>query len=152
MLRRSFVLGLLYCIVAPAHADEQDGLKVGVQPDGRIVVPTNQVLKPAGRQIAFPGRPVDLAWCEGGKTIVIKNMRDLVFLNPATGAIKQTLKLPVRGDEKGDDKPGFSVIGLAVRGERIYATDAQSQIRIAVRQADGIYGWEKSLNLAPPQV
>src|SRR5262249_54340701 len=46
---------------ASARAEEYDLLKVGVQPDGRIVVPTNQVLHPAGKQIVFPGRPVDLA-------------------------------------------------------------------------------------------
>src|SRR5262249_15429345 len=132
--------------------DDQDALKLGVQPDGRIVVPTNQILKPAGKQVTFPGRPVDLAWCEDGKTIVVKNMRDLVFLDPATGAIKQTLKLPARGDEKGDDKPGFSVVGLAVQGARIYATDADSQVRVAVRQEDGVYGWEKPLELGLPEV
>src|SRR5262249_27539936 len=85
-------------------------------------------------------------------TIVVKNMRDLVFLDPATGAIKQTLKLPARGDEKGDDKPGFSVVGLAVQGARIYATDADSQVRVAVRQEDGVYGWEKPLELGLPEV
>ena len=41
-------------------ADERDRLKVGLQPDGRIVVPTNQILQPAGTQVTFPGRPVDL--------------------------------------------------------------------------------------------
>src|SRR5262249_43315928 len=114
-------------------------------------VPTNQILKPAGTQITFPGRPVDLAWCDEGTSIVVKNMRDLVFLDPATGKIKQTLKLPVRGDEK-DDKPGFSVVGLAVKGNRVYATDADSLVRVAMRQEDGIYGWEKPLDLAAPKV
>ena len=48
-------------------ADETGQFKVGVQPDGRIVVPTNQVLKPAGQQITFPGRPVDIALCDDGR-------------------------------------------------------------------------------------
>src|SRR5262249_28074304 len=73
------------------------------------------------------------------------------FLDPATGKIKQTLKLPVRGDEK-DDKPGFSVVGLAVKGNRVYATDADSLVRVAVRQEDGIYGWDKPFELAAPNV
>src|SRR5206468_3810998 len=55
----------------PARADDRDELKVGVQPDGRIVVPTNQVLTPAGAQVTFPGRPVDLAFADGGKTLVV---------------------------------------------------------------------------------
>jgi YVTN family beta-propeller protein len=133
-----------------AVADEYDDLKVGVQPDGRIVVPTNQILKPAGKQVLFPGRPVDLAWCDDGKTIVVKNLRDLVFLDPETGKVKQTLPLPVKKGER--DKPGFGIVGLAVRGNRIYATDADSQVRVAVRNGEGVYAWDKPINLAAPKV
>ena len=90
-------LGLFYAAAQGAlRADEHERLRVGVQPDGRIVVPTNQVLTPAGKQITFPGRPVDLALAEGGKTLVVKNMHDLVFIDVATAAVKQTLALPRR--------------------------------------------------------
>src|SRR5262245_41099361 len=148
MPRLALALVLAVTFASVARGDEYDELKVGVQPDGRIVVPTNQILKPAGQQVTFPGRPVDLAWCDDGKTIVVKNMRDLVFLDPTTGKIKQTLKLPTRGDER----PGFSIVGLAVRGPRVYATDADSLVRVAVRQEDGVYGWENPIELAPPKV
>src|SRR5438874_12066927 len=74
--------------------DDRDTLKVGVQPDGRIVVPTNQVLKPAGTQIPFPGRPVDLALCDDGRTVVAKNIKSLVFIDVDTAKVKQTLELP----------------------------------------------------------
>src|SRR5687768_3884419 len=92
-----------------ANADERDRLKVGLQPDGRIVVPTNQILKPAGRQVTFPGRPVDLLLIEDGKTLVAKNMRDLVFIDPATGAVKKILPLPAAS---GNLSAGFSEAGL----------------------------------------
>src|SRR5262249_17808546 len=49
------------------YADEQERLRVGRQADGRIVVPTNQVLLPAGRQVVFPGRPVDLGLTDEGR-------------------------------------------------------------------------------------
>src|SRR4051794_23264770 len=75
-------------------ADEVGRLKVGMQPDGRVVVPTNQVLKPAGTQITFPGRPVDVALCDGGRTAVAKNMKGLVFIDGAAAGVKQTLELP----------------------------------------------------------
>src|SRR4051812_46121837 len=75
-------------------ADERDELKVGLQSDGRIVVPTNQILQPARTQVTFAGRPVDLLSIEGGQALVVKNMRNLVFIDPATGAIMQTLALP----------------------------------------------------------
>ncbi len=151
------------------RADDQDRLKVGLQPDGRIVVPTNQILKPAGKQVTFPGRPVDLAWADEGKTVVIKNMKNLVFLDLATAKIKQTLDLPgdpptpfdptalmkkpVAPDGKGHPYPsGFSVTGLLVQGERIYATDSGNQVRVAVRQKDGSYQWGEGITLIPPKV
>src|SRR5437588_2331883 len=111
-----------------ASADERDRLKVGLQPDGRIVVPTNQILQPAGKQVTFPGRPVDLLLIDDGRTLVAKNMRDLVFLDPATGAIQQTLALPAATKELAG---AFSAVGLLATGDRVLATDSQNTIRIA---------------------
>jgi YVTN family beta-propeller protein len=125
-----------------AWADDRDHLTIGVQADGRIVVPTNQILKPAGKQITFPGRPVDLALTEDGRTLVVKNLRGLVFIDLATGSIQQTLASPI----------GFSVVGLAVREERVYVSDARDHVHVAQRQPDGRFQWDKSLELAKPQV
>src|SRR5437867_11018238 len=102
----SLFVALGGCILAapPAGAAEEiDRLKVGVQPDGRIVVPTNQILKPAGKQILFPGRPVAVLLLDSGKTLAVQNKNSLLFLDPATGAVKQTLA----------SKVGLSVVGLA---------------------------------------
>src|SRR5688572_18215245 len=106
------VLALVMPLAGPqrTRADDRDRLKVGAQPDGRIVVPTNQILKPAGRQVTFPGRPVDLFPIDNGRTLVAKNMRDLVFIDPATGAIKQTLPLPAAAKGLAG---AFSAVGLA---------------------------------------
>jgi YVTN family beta-propeller protein len=144
-----FFLGLFLGLAgfAAARSDEQDQLHVGVQPDGRIVVPTNQILKPAGKQITFPGRPVDLAFAEGGRTLVVKNMKSLVFIDTATGAIKQTLNLLPRSDSD----LGFSVAGLLVQRDRVYASDTKNHVRVARQQADGRYSWDKSIELAAPK-
>jgi YVTN family beta-propeller protein len=143
------VIVLVGLWIGPARgADDQDRLRVGVQPDGRIVVPTNQILKPAGRQITFPGRPVDLAFADDGQTLVVKNLRSLLFIDPATAQVKQSLSLPYRGDPK----PGFSVVGLLVQGPRVYATDTQNQTRVAQRQADGSYRWVQGIELPKPKV
>jgi YVTN family beta-propeller protein len=148
MLRRC--LPILIVIACPlVFADEQDRLKVGVQPDGRIVVPTNQIIKPAGRQILFPGRPVDLAFDQDGKVLVVKNMRSLVFIDVASERVFQKLSLP----EGGDPRPGFSVCGLVVHKNRIYASDAQDLVRVAVRKADGSYEWARQhIELTKPKV
>src|SRR5947209_5414937 len=111
VLAMPVVLGLGICSITPhpllspamsARADEGDRARVGLQPDGRIVVPTNQVLSPAGRQVTFPGRPVDLALIDAGRTLVVKNMADLVFIDVKTAQVVQTLAIdpgvdPARG-------------------------------------------------------
>jgi YVTN family beta-propeller protein len=126
----------------PLRADERDQLKVGVQPDGRIVVPTNQILKPAGKQITFPGRPVDLALLDEGRTLVVKNRGDLIFLDVATAKIEQTLKSPA----------GFSAVGLVVRDGDVYVSDSGKHIRVARRQKDGRFAWLKTIELSKPKV
>ena len=139
----------LLVLLPAASPDERDALKVGLQPDGRIVVPTNQILRPAGTQVTFPGRPVDLIDIEGGQLLVAKNMRDLVFIDPATGKVKQTLALPAA---KGGLAGAFSAVGLVAKGDRVLATDSQGAVRVAKKKADGSYGWEKHFALKAPSV
>ena len=122
---------------------DRDQLKVGVQPDGRVVVPTNQILEPAGKQVAFPGRPVALALIDGGKTLVVMSMHKLLFIDPINGTIKETLPTPGRGK----DRAGFSVVGLAVHGGAIYASGADGRVRVARRGIDGHYRWDEPFTL-----
>src|SRR5581483_9599333 len=131
-----------------ASAQDVDRLTVGVQPDGRIVVPTNQILQPAGTQVTFPGRPVDLLLIEDGRTLAVKNTKDLVFIDVATGRVKQTLPTP----GSGRTQPGFGVVGLAAAGARIFASDALHSVRVARRGADGKYAWVESLTVPPAPV
>ncbi len=151
-LRVAIVLALLSCAALLPNdgtADERDTLKVGLQPDGRIVVPTNQILQPAGTQVTFPGRPVDILAIEDGKLLVAKNMKDLVFIDPATGKMVQTLALPAAAKGLAG---AFSAVGLVAVGERVYATDSQGAVRVAKRNAEGKYGWEAALALKAPTV
>ncbi len=144
-----FAVLAVAAVVPLAHsADEQDTLTVGEQRDGRIVVPTNQILRPAGRQITFPGRPVDVALAEDGNVLVVKSNRSLEFIDLATGRVKQTLTLL----SIGSSKPGFGVVGLLVHGGRVYASDAQGQVRVAGRRPDGRYAFEKPIDLLKPPV
>jgi len=140
----------LFVLIVPfvAIADERDRMKVGVQPDGRIVVPTNQILQPAGRQVAFPGRPVDLALTEDGKTLVVKSMRELVVIDAGTGEIKQKLASATAKVKF----PGFSVTGLVIRGNQVYTTDAQNTLRIAAFDEHGKLDWTDAITLEKPAV
>ena len=51
---------------------------VGPQADGSILVPTNQLLRPAGFQMLFPGRPVDLALSPDGKWLAVLDRKSVV--------------------------------------------------------------------------
>ena len=123
------------------HADQQERLQVGLQPDGRVVVPTNQILQPAGVQVLFPGRPVDLALLDGGRTLVVKNLKNLVFIDVATGRVRQTLASPV----------GFSVVGVLAHARQVYVTDVKDHLRVATRNADGLYEWKDPVELDKPR-
>lgn len=124
-----------------ATALAQDKTKVGVQADGRIVVPTNQVLKPAGTQITFPGRPVSLLAIDEGKTLVVQNKNNLLFIDSKTNEIRQTLA-----------GVGLSVIGLTGTTKRVYTSDAKDNIRVAERQPNGEYKWGAAIELEKPKV
>jgi hypothetical protein len=80
----SAALGCVLTIVAiacPARAqrpagargsdDDYDRAQVGRRQDGKIVVPTNQVLSPLGRQVSFAGRPTDLALAPDGRFLAV---------------------------------------------------------------------------------
>lgn len=130
------LVGVLICS-AFAFSDDRDRLKVGAQPDGRIVVPTNQILSPAGQQVSFPGRPVDLILVD--RTLVAKNMKSLVFIDPSTGRILQTLASPV----------AFSAVGLLARGDKVYVTDSDEHVRVAVKKGDA-FEWGTPIALKKP--
>jgi YVTN family beta-propeller protein len=130
---------LLFLFACAPSAPAPETRPVGVQPDGKIVVPTNQVLEPAGTQVTFPGRPVDLAFVDE-KTLVAKNMRELTFIDIPTGKVRSRLTSPI----------GFSVVGLLVAPERIWVTDVKDHVRVAEKQADGTWKWGTPLALKTP--
>ena len=85
------------------------------------------MLTPAGRLVTFPGRPVDLALLPDGKTVVVKNLRDLIWLDAETGTILQTLRLPAGGN---------AATGLAVTadGNTVYTSTVGGRIQVAARK------------------
>lgn len=147
VLNRFCLAGVLLLLsVVVLQGDDYDRKQVGIQPDGSIVVPTNQVLTPAGQQVTFPGRPVDLCWGEPGE-LIVKNQRDLVFVDATTRKIRQVLALP-----RERTRVGFSVVGLAYANGTVYASDSRNSVRVAKRQPTGQYAWQKPLALKAPAV
>ncbi|MCA8948200.1 MAG: bifunctional YncE family protein/alkaline phosphatase family protein [Planctomycetes bacterium] len=114
---------------------------VGRTADGAIV-PTHQVLRPAGAQVEFAGRPTDLALLDGGALLAIKNRTDLVFVRVADRAIVQTLALPRRG-------MSFHGILAEADGSRVWVTDSTDALWSA-RRDDGLWRWDEPIRLPGP--
>ncbi|HWQ91629.1 MAG TPA: LamG-like jellyroll fold domain-containing protein, partial [Clostridia bacterium] len=94
---------------------------VGQLPHGEQSLPSKQVLRPAGRQVSFGGRPVDLALSPDGTAVYIKNLNNLLVVDAKTWAVRQTLSYP---------GSGASMHGIAVRpdGTRVYVTGAGNEL------------------------
>jgi len=125
--------------------DSGKNIQVGPQPDGSILVPTNQLLRPAGLQVYFPGRPVDLALTPDRKLLVVKNRLSLDIIRIRDRTILQSL--PYEGS-------GSSFTGLYVAGDgrRILTTDAKDQLHIATLDDNQILQWQNAIKLPAPSI
>ncbi|HUT75607.1 MAG TPA: alkaline phosphatase family protein [Armatimonadota bacterium] len=118
------VICLAAAMAASAVAADYDAATVGRQADGRVVVPTNQVLDPAGLQVEFPGRPTDLALSPDGRLLAVLNSKDLVLIRVRDRAVMQTLPLPSGGH-------GFGGIVWSPDGRSIFTSASEAQVNRA---------------------
>jgi YVTN family beta-propeller protein len=126
-----------------ARLDDRIPRKVGPQPDGSVLVPTNQLLRPAGFQVLLPGRPTDLALSPDGKILAVKNMEDIVLIRVRDRAVLQTLPVAKGGQ-------GFTGILFSADGKRIYATDSEGRILVAALSEQSVAHWEQPILLPGP--
>lgn len=136
---------LLLAVPSPAEEDDDaaafgdildyyDSANVGTQPDGRVVVATNQVLDPFGRQVQFAGRPNDCAFSPDGSVLAVSDAwAGLVrFVEPRAGAIAYEVKLP-------GEMPGYSGLAFSADGQRLWVSGSRNVIFVLERGADGAY-------------
>ncbi|MGB9626028.1 MAG: YncE family protein, partial [Phycisphaerae bacterium] len=118
-------------LVTSRSTDDYDRLRVGPLENGRIVVPTNQVLSPMGRQVDFAGRPVDVALSPDGHRLAVLNRSNVLLIDVETGEVTDTRELP--------DKGGGSFKGIlfAPDGRRVYASSLRGTIGVFEIQSDG---------------
>ena len=119
--------------------------KVGPQGDGSILVPTNQLLRPAGFQVNFPGRPVDLALIEDGDLLAVKNKSSLELIRLSDRTILQSLQFPQSGSS-------FTGIYYSEKSRQIYITDASNKILIARLEDNNILRWKEPITLPEPLI
>jgi YVTN family beta-propeller protein len=116
---------------------------VGPMDDGTYVVPTTQLIDPAGDTILFPGRPTGLALRPDASLLAIKNRTDLVFLDPLTHDIRQTLPLPAGGNS-------FRGI-LWTDNDTVWTTSSAKDLHVALARPDGTFAWGAPIVLPGPQ-
>ena len=131
-------LAFVIFLFSGCHRDNQktlSQLRVGIQPDGSILVPSNQLLRPAGFQVYLPGRPVDLALTPDGKFLLVKNKDDLDLIRLSDRTVMQSLPFEKSG-------ASFTGICLSPDGNSIYVTDAENRICIAEIDKNKIMQWK----------
>ena len=133
---------MLFLLVS-ARAD--DDVHVGPATRETQVVPTRQVLSPAGESVSFGGRPLCLALSPDGGTVYMKDNRGLVVVDAETLCVKQELAF--------EDKHGGSMTGLAVAndGAHVYATTANDRFCEAIVNDGGVLRWGRHVLLPGPK-
>ncbi len=119
--------------------------KVGIQPDSSILVPTNQLLRPAGFQVYLPGRPVDLVLSPDEKLLFVKNKSDIDLIRLTDRTVLQTLPYKQSGGS-------FTGICLSADGHHVYVTDARDRICTAELDKSNILHWTKPIILPSPLI
>lgn len=116
---------------------------VGRQPDGSVLVTTDQFITPAGKQIEFSGRPVAVAFSPDGRTAAFLNGSRgsfIILVDLATGTLKQEFN-PTNGGTS------FEGIVYSKDGRKLFASDASSRLVIANVADDGTLSLDTSVSL-----
>jgi YVTN family beta-propeller protein len=119
---------------------------VGRDGTRRVVLPINQIITPAGRQIELPKlRPQVLALSPDGKLLVTSgHQHNIVLLDPATGAVFQQVELPNDGPVTNspaatsthylkpskDEQASFTGLVFSPEGTRLYLSNVKGSIKV----------------------
>ncbi len=157
---RSHVTSLFLCLVSLAGFAQQSQslaepgpLRVGQQPGDAYFVATGQRISPAGTQIEFFGRPVDLAMCPGANLLAVKNSHGVVFIDTSSNKVRQVLDFSDISFDYIPHLGGASFTGIAWEhnGRNLWVTDAYAELHRASQQADGTFRWTRKVLLPGPK-
>src|SRR5215510_11150639 len=95
--RSFFASALIFVLIAVGLAVKSN-TNVGVQPDGRILIPNGRALTPAGEHIEVNDRPLGMVLSPNGKLLAVVtgsnfNPRALHIIDTATRTLKQTISI-----------------------------------------------------------
>jgi len=132
-------------VFAKIEAQSIDNIKIGQQPDGSVLVPSNQFLRPAGDQVYLPGRPVDLTLISNGDFVLVKNMKSLDLIRLSDRTVKQSLPY---------DKAGASFTGICTSKDsrKIFLSEATSKILVARFDQNNVLTWDSKIEMPKPSI
>jgi YVTN family beta-propeller protein len=137
---------------------------VGRLPDGGLVTPVGQWVRPIGRQVDLAGtRPLTLALSPDGKTLATAGKSSaLLLIDPAQGTLRQRVALPsdkqheppaaassniLRPDANGQQS--FTGLVWSRDGRRIYLSNVDGDVKVFEVAADGTAAPSFSIPLPP---
>ena len=114
--------------------------------DGGMIVPTGQLVRPAGETRAFFGRPTDIALSPSGRQVFVKLTDELMIVDAKSWKVARNLPYPVK--EQG------SMHGLAVSkdGKRVFVTGSTRYLLEARCNARSDWNWQQPIALAKGKV
>jgi YVTN family beta-propeller protein len=143
---------------APAERPA-DTEPVGRHGANRTVLPVNQVVTPAGRQLELPGlRPLALALSPDGRLLLTAGKTaELVVVDPDRGVIRQRVPLPKTADVappsenalRPDKEGQISYTGLAFApdGRHAFLSDVNGSVVAFAVAADGTLRVSRSIRM-----
>jgi YVTN family beta-propeller protein len=107
-------------------------LTIGVQPDGSILVPTGQIVTPAGKHIQVSDRPLGMALSPDGHILAVVTgsnfaSRALDLIDVNTGTLKQAIGI----------NNSFVGVGFSPSGDKIYVGGGTNDVKVFSLVASG---------------
>jgi len=120
--------------------EPQLDIQVGQLPFSEQSIPSKQILRAAGCQLQFSGRPVDLALSPDATTAYIKNMNNLLVVDCVSWRLLQTLNYPASG---------ASLHGIAVSpdGTHVYVTGCGNELYDWIVGTNGVVSFSRTIAL-----
>jgi len=136
---------------AQSGTSDHASVKVGQQADKSYLVGTGQRISPAGEQVEFFGRPVDLALSPSGTVLAVKNSHGLVTIDLSNRQVR-SLDFREISPEYVPHLGGASFAGIAWEhnGRNVWVTDAYVGLHRASLQANGEFQWTNHIVLPGP--
>ncbi len=145
MTRSLLILALALPLACAAPELPESDAPVGPRAEGGHVLPTRQVVEPAGKTLAFDGRPLDLVLAPDGRFVFVKEKTSVLTIDARNDTIASRYT---------PEKLGASMHGIAITraGDKLYFTGTEDQLVELAVAADGSLRASRTLVLPQAEV